>query len=68
MPVAAGGGEPWLTVLAPADMSALLAAHGFTDAEHVRQRDQIDPALWRRTDPLRPVELSVIAHATRGTG
>jgi methyltransferase (TIGR00027 family) len=68
MPIAAHRGEPWLTFLAPADMSALLAAHGFAGVRHVSQRDQVDPALWQRTDPLRPAELSVLAHATREAG
>jgi methyltransferase (TIGR00027 family) len=68
MPIAAQRGEPWLTFLAPAGMSALLAAHGFAGVRHVSQRDQVDPALWQRTDPLRPAELSVLAHATREAG
>jgi methyltransferase (TIGR00027 family) len=63
-PVAAERGEPWLTFLAPDDMSALLEAHGFSAVEHVRQRDSIPPALWDRTDSLHPAGLSVLDRAT----
>ena len=63
-PVAAERGEPWLTFLAPDDMSALLAGHGFGAVEHVRQRDSIPAALWDRADSLRPAGLSVLARAT----
>ncbi|WP_024873886.1 class I SAM-dependent methyltransferase [Saccharomonospora piscinae] len=60
---AGDGGEPWLSYLAPGDMSALLAEHGFGPTRHVRQRDAIGAALWRRSDSLRPMDLMVIAHA-----
>ena len=63
-PAAAERGEPWLTFLAPDDMSALLARHGFGPAEHVRQRDSVPAALWDRTDSLRPADLSLLARAT----
>jgi len=64
MPVAARRGEPWRTFLAPGEMTALLARHGFGQAEHISQRDSIGPACWDRSDPLRPIELSRLAHAT----
>jgi len=64
MPVAAERGEPWLTCLTPDDMSALLTEHGFEPAEHLRQRDAVDAALWDRSDSLRPMDLSLIARAT----
>ena len=63
-PSAAERGEPWLTFLAPDDMSALLEEHGFGAVEHVRQHDSIPAALWDRTDSLRPAGLSVLARAT----
>ena len=63
-PVAAEHGEPWLTFLAPDDMSALLEGHGFGAVEHVRQRDSIPAALWDRTDSLHPAGLTVLARAT----
>ena len=63
-PAAAERGEPWLTFLAPDDMSALLQRHGFGAVEHVRQRDSILAALWDRSDSLRPAGLSVLARAT----
>jgi len=63
-PAAAERGEPWLTFLAPGDMSALLEGHRFGAVEHVRQRDSIPAALWDRTDSLRPADLSVLARAT----
>jgi hypothetical protein len=66
MPMAAAGGEPWRTFLAPEEMSALLAEHGFAATAHIRQRDQVSPALWRRSDSLHPIDLSVLAHAVRG--
>ena len=63
-PTAAERGEPWLTFLAPDDMSALLGQHGLGRVEHVRQRDAIPAALWDRTDSLHPADLSVLARAT----
>jgi methyltransferase (TIGR00027 family) len=64
MPVAAQRGEPWLTFLSPDDMSGLLAEHGFGSIEHVRQRDTVEAAVWDRSDSLRPIDLSRLAHAT----
>jgi O-methyltransferase involved in polyketide biosynthesis len=63
-PVAAQRGEPWLSFFAPDAMAALLAAHGFAVVAQVPQRDCVDPALWQRTDALRPANLAVLAHAT----
>ncbi|HUZ39508.1 MAG TPA: class I SAM-dependent methyltransferase [Streptosporangiaceae bacterium] len=57
-------GEPWLSLLSPADMSDLLEHSGFGMIEHVSQRDAVPAALWDRSDSLRPVELSRLAHAT----
>jgi methyltransferase (TIGR00027 family) len=62
-PVAAEGGEPWLTFLSPAQMSALLTARGLTPLRHVAQGDVGDSATWQRSDSLRPTRLSLIAHA-----
>jgi methyltransferase (TIGR00027 family) len=60
-PMSAQRGEPWLTFLAPEQMSALLSEHGFGPAEHVDQRDVTD---WTgRTDALRPNTLSMLANA-----
>ena len=56
-------GEPWLTFLSPGEASDLLAAHGMEPAEHVHQRDAVDAALWRRSDSLRPIDLSMLARA-----
>jgi methyltransferase (TIGR00027 family) len=64
MPVVAQRGEPWLTFLSPDDMSGILAEHGFGSITHVTQRGMIGPALWERSDSLRPIELSRLAHAT----
>ena len=63
MPVAAERGEPWLTFLAPEQMSALLDRHGFRMIEQVTHRDSIDAGLWDRSDALRPAALSMLAHA-----
>lgn len=57
-------GEPWLTLLAPDAMTAMLERHGFGEVRHISQRDAVDPALWQRTDPLRPLNLSNLVHAT----
>jgi O-methyltransferase involved in polyketide biosynthesis len=56
-------GEPWLTLLSTSDMAAMLSAHGFTKVRSVTQRDSVDPTLWNRSDALRPVHMSVLAHA-----
>jgi len=61
--VAAERGEPWLTFLAPAQMSGLLTRGGWTPLRHVRQRDVGGTVTWQRADSLRPAALSVIVHA-----
>jgi methyltransferase (TIGR00027 family) len=58
-PMTAENGEPWLTFCSPADLAALLAAHGF-DAEHTTQHD----LLGQRTDALQPSNLTAITRAT----
>jgi hypothetical protein len=66
--VAAERGEPWLSFFTLPAMTALLAQHGFGSATHVTQRDAIPAGLWRRTDALRPTELSRIVLARLGDG
>ena len=56
-------GEPWLSLLAPDDMAALLRGSGWRGVRDISQRDMIPAAAWDRSDSLRPVELSRIAHA-----
>jgi methyltransferase (TIGR00027 family) len=63
-PVTAERGEPWLTFLGPDDMSVILEERGFEVIEHVQQRDAIDPALWKRSDPLRASKLSFLTRAS----
>lgn len=63
-PVAAQRGEPWLTFLGPREASALLARHRLELIRHVAQGDIGDGAMCDRTDSLRPIALSLIAHAT----
>ncbi|GGK73725.1 S-adenosyl-L-methionine-dependent methyltransferase [Sphaerisporangium melleum] len=63
MPVAAEGGEPWLSVFGPGDMAALLGEHGLAVVEHAGQRDSVDPSLWDRADTLRPSALSMLTLA-----
>ena len=63
-PVAAEGGEPWLTFLTPDRMSLLLRECGFGSVTHRRPHDALDPVLWQRTDALRPGSLSMLVHAT----
>ncbi|HLQ57168.1 MAG TPA: hypothetical protein VK162_23220 [Streptosporangiaceae bacterium] len=65
-PASAERGEPWLTLLSPADMTVLLRSHGFGQVRHVRQRDAVGAWLWQRSDSLRPMELSMLTHATLG--
>jgi methyltransferase (TIGR00027 family) len=64
MPAAARRGEPWLTLLSPGDMTALLERHGFGEVRHINQHDTVGSGLWQRTDLLRPLNLSNLAHAT----
>jgi methyltransferase (TIGR00027 family) len=65
-PAAAERGEPWLSFFTPAELGALLAQHGFGSTTHVRQRDAVPAEMWRRTDALRPIDLSMIAWSRRG--
>ena len=62
-PFAAGRGEPWLTFLAPAEVAAMLAKHGFSGVRDVGQEDIGGPELWHRTDALTRIELSRLVHA-----
>lgn len=62
-PAAAAQGEPWLTELTPDEMAGLLKRHGFAVAADVSQREQVDDALWRRSDALRPIAFSRITRA-----
>jgi methyltransferase (TIGR00027 family) len=62
-PAAAGRGEPWLTFLSPDDASAMLGRHGFAVTRQVSQRDAAGPHVWQRQDALRPMGLSMLAHA-----
>jgi methyltransferase (TIGR00027 family) len=57
-------GEPWLSCFGPGDMADLLGGHGFRAIRDVAQRDMVPAAAWDRSDSLRPIDLSRIAHAT----
>jgi methyltransferase (TIGR00027 family) len=63
-PVATQRGEPWLSFFAPPEMATLLGEHGFDVIEQLSQHDAVDPALWERSDALRPARLSMLARAT----
>jgi methyltransferase (TIGR00027 family) len=63
-PAAAEWGEPWRTFLRPDEMSELLARHGDFEIEHIRQRDLVPATLWKRSDTLSPIELSMTVRAT----
>jgi len=67
-PVAADRGEPWLSTWSAEDMSALLKGSGFGSVAHVCQEEIGDPVTWRRSDSIRPVRLSLLAHAVAGAG
>jgi O-methyltransferase involved in polyketide biosynthesis len=60
-PALAERGEPWLTFLRPAEMTALLNDHGFADVTHAGPRDMVDAGLWARSDALRPARLFQVA-------
>jgi methyltransferase (TIGR00027 family) len=64
MPVSAERGEPWLSLLAPGEMSSLLEDNGLGQVEHVRQREAVRAELWDRSDSLRPDGLCQLARAT----
>jgi methyltransferase (TIGR00027 family) len=61
-------GEPWRSLLAPDAMAARLGRHGLRSVRDVSQRDMVPAATWDRSDSLRPVELSRIAHAAVPAG
>ncbi|HKS51005.1 MAG TPA: class I SAM-dependent methyltransferase [Pseudonocardiaceae bacterium] len=63
IPLAAALGEPWLSFFSPTEMAALLDSCGFAVVEQVAQREQVNAALWRRSDGLRPSALSQLAQA-----
>jgi O-methyltransferase involved in polyketide biosynthesis len=65
--VAAERGEPWLSFFTPEQLSELLEGHGMKVTEQVRQRDAVPPALWRRSDALRPLDLCRLARAVVST-
>ncbi|HYK32549.1 MAG TPA: class I SAM-dependent methyltransferase, partial [Streptosporangiaceae bacterium] len=62
-PAAAERGEPWLSFFSPQQMTTLLNGHGLADVRHIAQREVGTEAMWRRTDALRPADLSKLAHA-----
>ncbi|WP_141703479.1 class I SAM-dependent methyltransferase [Planobispora rosea] len=63
LPAAAERGEPWLAFFTPGELSAALEGHGLETAEHVRQADSVDSALWHRSDALRPADLCRLVRA-----
>lgn len=65
-PAAAQRGEPWLSFFSPRQIAALLSDHGFAGASHITQRDVGTEAMWRRTDALRPADLSNLVHVRLG--
>ena len=62
-PALAERGEPWLTFLSPAQMSALLNEHRFGAVTHAGAREMVDPGLWDRSDALQPSRLFQLADA-----
>ena len=62
-PALAERGEPWLTFLPPAQMSALLNEHGFGAVTHAGAREMVDPWFWDRSDALQPSRLFQLADA-----
>ena len=56
-------GEPWLSVLSPAEVARMCEQSGLVAVEQVSTRDSVDPALWERTDALAPIRLSALTRA-----
>ncbi|MBF6061413.1 class I SAM-dependent methyltransferase [Nocardia terpenica] len=57
-------GEPWLSFYTPEQLTTLLDRQGFTVAEHISQRQAVDPTLWQRDDALHPADLCRMVRAT----
>jgi len=53
--------EPRLSSFTPGEMTDLARRVGFAEVRHVRQRDTIPAGLWRRSDALRPADLTAAA-------
>jgi methyltransferase (TIGR00027 family) len=64
LPAVAASGEPWRSRWTSAELTAVLNRHGFATVVNRPQRELIEPALWQRTDGLRPMGISAVAHAT----
>jgi methyltransferase (TIGR00027 family) len=61
-------GEPWLSFLAPDELTDLAQRHGVASVRHVYQRDTVPVAMWQRSDALRPANLAVLFHGRAGDG
>jgi methyltransferase (TIGR00027 family) len=68
MAAVAAMGEPWHTLLRPDQVADLLRRYGFEVIEQHARGSMVEPALWRRTDSLRPSPLAGITRARIRTG
>ena len=56
-------GQPWLWLSPRTRRPRCCAGTASGQFRDVGQRNMVPPPLWERTDPLRPADLSRIAHA-----
>lgn len=61
--VGVANGEPWVTALTAGDARALAEAAGLAVIAQPLLEDWVDPAMWRRTDAIRPSRLWAMLHA-----
>ena len=61
---AAAGGDPWVSRMTLEEAVDIARAAGFPHVRAVPQRDALPPALWDRSDGLRPAGTSALLHAS----
>jgi len=61
--IAAADGEPWRSTWSPTEAAALLARHGWRVLAQCDARAAVPSSTWNRTDALRPMGVSALAHA-----
>jgi methyltransferase (TIGR00027 family) len=64
--MAAAGGEPWLSTWSPSSAATMLTRHGWQVLAQPDARTAVPPAMWNRTDALRPLGLAALTHARLG--
>lgn len=64
--VGVANGEPWVTALTTGEARALAQAAGLAVIAQPLLEDWVDPAMWRRSDAIRPSRLWAMLHARAG--